>query len=766
MTKTTGPLQRLARLGLATPLLLSAPTVVVAAVPVSPVLSADTVVTMSALFSGQRTLGGHFTDVLDVKDFGAVGNGSHDDTTAVQAAINFALTKGLGYRVFIPAGTYILSAPLVATLPGNSGLIISGDGRGSTMLEWEDPSTATDWNGFEVRVGDGGVNSPYRQANVDNLQGQFVEIRDLALMQNDAVGEPAGDAIQITGDQVTTGSVLPAVTISHIHMVGGGQEGVNVPGINSGYDGWINGIHLKSVTSGVIEHIGIEGPLQSTCSSTVAQTGWTYVAPSTVGSQTVNPHSVCMVAGAGVFIDASSDYGNLSGGISVSDMNAKGYVAGEAVGGSAQGLSLSNSNLFNDEYGLMLGGGQVLDQDGGPSIVTTASGTQGQSTITAANTTGIVVGMKLIGNYLPLGTVTAISGKTITYSGSTTNAVSFTANPVTFTSGSVLTTPYGSGGFGFTNNGCDVWLSCVSAPADPSSYWGYTNVTANGNNIISNDSSLTFIAFVLGRSMNDQIDDNELISGGGGTQKFVLDTQSQFSPAPSINVEGNMISTNGSTNQIDLIGVNSGAVSGNQIAGAASVIGEDTISGNVWGRNVVNGIGVTGLPGVGNGPVVDSFGCSVANATIDGGNKRLVTCPFYGSAVATTSGTPVSEQLTPTGAVTPAVGLSSPGRILSPSVGSTTNFNNIQNGTLTISMTCLQASGASESETMSESFANYAASTGVTQTITSGGAITGFSATISRDSGSGSTGAPVVTISNSAASVITCSGTAIVQHND
>ena len=734
------------------------------ALPVSPVLSDGTLVTMAPPASGQRSIGAHFSDVLDVKDFGALGNGVHDDTAAIQAAITAAVTRNLGYRVYIPAGTYIVSAPLTAAVTGNSGLKITGDGRGATMLEWEDAASASDWNGFEIRVGDGGVNSPYRQTNGSNLEGQFLEIRDLALMQNDAVGEPAGDAIQVTGDQVTTGSVLPAVTISGIHMVGGGQQaGVTTPGTNSGFDGWINGIHLRSVTSAVIEHLGIEGPLQSTCSATVGETGWTYVAPSTVGAATSSPHSVCMVAGAGVFVDASSSYGNLSGGISVNDMNAKGYIAGEAIGGSAQGLSLSGSNLFNDEYGVMLGGGQILDQDTGAAVATTASGTLAQSTITVASASGIAVGMKLLGNYLPLGTVTAVSGKTITYSGAAANAVTFTANPVTFTNGSVLNTPYGSSGFSFTSNGCDVWLACVSAPYDPSTYWGFGNITADNNNIISNDSALGFVAFVFGRSTSDQVDANELFSGGGGAQKFILDTASQFSPTPSIEVIGNMISSGGASNQIDLVAVNSGMVDGNQMTGAASILGEDTVSGNVWGQNVVNGVSIRGLPGVNTGPVVDPYGCAVAGNTISAGSKRLVTCPFYGAAVATTSGTAVSEQLTPSGAVTPAAGLASPGQILSPSVGAATSFNNIQNGTVTVSMSCLQAAGGAESLTLGESFVNGAAVGGVTQGLTSGSALSGFTAAVARD---GATGAPVVTISNSGTTAITCSGSAAVQHND
>ena len=55
-----------------------------------------------------RTVLSKLRDTLSVKDFGATGDGSTDDTTAIQAA----LTAGAGKSVYFPAGTYITSAGL------------------------------------------------------------------------------------------------------------------------------------------------------------------------------------------------------------------------------------------------------------------------------------------------------------------------------------------------------------------------------------------------------------------------------------------------------------------------------------------------------------------------------------------------------------------------------------------------------------------------------------------------------------------------------
>lgn len=68
-----------------------------------------------------RTLADRFADVVNVKDFGAKGDGVADDTEAIQAALLLAV-KG----VFFPAGTYITTKTLVV----RDNLSIYGDPGG------------------------------------------------------------------------------------------------------------------------------------------------------------------------------------------------------------------------------------------------------------------------------------------------------------------------------------------------------------------------------------------------------------------------------------------------------------------------------------------------------------------------------------------------------------------------------------------------------------------------------------------------------------
>lgn len=69
--------------------------------------------------------GGPFTNA---KNFGATGNGSTDDTTALQSAITAAQTSGVS--VYIPAGSYVISSALNVTSP----IRIFGDGHRETII--------------------------------------------------------------------------------------------------------------------------------------------------------------------------------------------------------------------------------------------------------------------------------------------------------------------------------------------------------------------------------------------------------------------------------------------------------------------------------------------------------------------------------------------------------------------------------------------------------------------------------------------------------
>lgn len=68
---------------------------------------------------------------LDIRYFGAVGDGSTDDTSAIQAAINAAIVSGT--PVFVPTGTWIIDSLSTSAGVGAQPLTIRGAGFGSIL---------------------------------------------------------------------------------------------------------------------------------------------------------------------------------------------------------------------------------------------------------------------------------------------------------------------------------------------------------------------------------------------------------------------------------------------------------------------------------------------------------------------------------------------------------------------------------------------------------------------------------------------------------
>ena len=165
--------------------------------------------------SVKRTLPDRLSEVINVKDWGAVGNGSADDSGPIQNAVTHAILQG-GGKVFFPPGNYAFVATanlVVGHASLNSGVQLIGSSRGCTAIRcnissggllYDNLERIQDLNiggktvmtrPFAVMVGCGGGASPF----VDTTGGKGISIwdTDISTGQNNPAGSvspgpPAG----------------------------------------------------------------------------------------------------------------------------------------------------------------------------------------------------------------------------------------------------------------------------------------------------------------------------------------------------------------------------------------------------------------------------------------------------------------------------------------------------------------------------------------------------------------------------------------------
>jgi hypothetical protein len=154
---------------------------------------------------------------VSVKDFGATGNGSTDDTAAIQAAItyvySFASSSGTtqGPALYFPKGTYLISS--VITM-GNTGYNWSlspyfyGDGAGTIIkvnaantgaFYWLGPNPDVDGAGNRAAgpiIENMTFTGPGSSANANSIALRFYGIQGITLRNTTCTGWFAGESYQ------------------------------------------------------------------------------------------------------------------------------------------------------------------------------------------------------------------------------------------------------------------------------------------------------------------------------------------------------------------------------------------------------------------------------------------------------------------------------------------------------------------------------------------------------------------------------------------
>ena len=190
--------------------------------------------------------------IVSAQDFGATGNGSTDDTAAIQAAITSLNTTG--GTVYLPRGTYKVSSTLNIT---HNNITIAGDGKGATTIS--------------TYVASGDIISFTSLAHGG--------VRDLAITASTA--QTTGAGIHFTNcDNVRASNILVGYGL---------YTGIQIDGGTAMFENYVDNFEISSCTFGIL--IGATG----------AQPQDVFISTGVIGS--CSNAGIHMYQGSGIYVD-------------------------------------------------------------------------------------------------------------------------------------------------------------------------------------------------------------------------------------------------------------------------------------------------------------------------------------------------------------------------------------------------------------------------------------------------------------------------------
>jgi hypothetical protein len=260
-------------------------------------------------------------DQVDVKDFGATGNGTTDDTAAFQAALTYLGTLTRGGALYVPAGAYVLSSQLALTLPNvTAGIAIRGDGIGSTQLIW---------------AANGGV-----KITMPGGYGNSVNISNLSLLAGAAgTGNPALSLVNNTVGVATVPTEWSNITNVSIH----GTDGFGA--VNY----WPTGISATSWSQINFSEVTIVGSGSQGSTPGYTDQGVGISLSSNVGTTAPPPGVGYNLSNCTLdYLLTAFNYGNYIQGVTMSGVSITGGATGIACPNGQSGndwLSLANCQI-------------------------------------------------------------------------------------------------------------------------------------------------------------------------------------------------------------------------------------------------------------------------------------------------------------------------------------------------------------------------------------------------------------------------------------
>lgn len=176
-----------------------------------------------------RTVHQKLQESVSVKDFGAVGDGTTDDTNAISTALTAAITYNVA--LYIPSGTYKLTAKITKSSATKIALI--GDGSQLSILEWAAAAT-----------GGGGIELTYTNVLFP------CDVQGLSFVTND---DALGTGLKITGPESASVTVL-----------GPNVRDLRFSGKNVATNCWLDNLHFYTCWYITLIQISIKGKTGTT----------------------------------------------------------------------------------------------------------------------------------------------------------------------------------------------------------------------------------------------------------------------------------------------------------------------------------------------------------------------------------------------------------------------------------------------------------------------------------------------------------------------
>ncbi|WP_167555325.1 right-handed parallel beta-helix repeat-containing protein [Gottfriedia acidiceleris] len=165
---------------------------------------------------------------VNVKNFGAVGNGTTDDTAAFQSAIDYLGSRG-GGTVFVPAGTYSLNPIFLKPFVN-----IVGDNRDTVTLKLSNTSGSgyyrviTMANDTKIQNITCDGNAIKHPDGIEHMHCIFAYDADRIVIDNNRLINAVGDGVSISGSTLASNDV----TISNNILENNGRSNIVVEQAN------------------------------------------------------------------------------------------------------------------------------------------------------------------------------------------------------------------------------------------------------------------------------------------------------------------------------------------------------------------------------------------------------------------------------------------------------------------------------------------------------------------------------------------------------